>query len=426
MRSARAVAIAALLAVTAACSDKRDVLAPAIRPNTLLQPGPVGIGSDPIIVQYYAQFVEITAGMNHTCARRRNGRVYCWGMDDADQVGIDRASAETCENAVYQCVTRPTYISASGFTTATRVSAGGRTTCALDSSGKMWCWGDASRHNFGLGPSSLGSTTPIQAAGGMVFQSLGVGPSNVCGTSSGSMFCWGEAAALGGLTLFPTQVTTAGIPIHFDSVSVQGGTACGQSWNGSSYDVNCWGSNTTGSVGVDTSLHIVLPFARPAIQSAGVATAGSFTCVDRIDGTVACFGDNTQGELGNSYFTGALTSAPQTVGWNLYLRSAPQLHGVATGIGGTACALDPNGAAYCWGAPNALGSNTNRAIARTPLAVQGGLTFRAIAVAQNHACAIGTDNHIYCWGLNWAGQLGLGYSSDGVVTTPMQAVDPVN
>src|SRR5215813_12463127 len=133
MRSACAVVIAALLVVAAGCSDRRDVLAPAIRPNANLQPPPGGTGpTDPIIVQYYAQFVEITAGTNHTCARRRNGRVYCWGMDDADQVGIDRATVQSCETSAYLCVTRPTYISASGFTTASRVSAGGQTTCALD------------------------------------------------------------------------------------------------------------------------------------------------------------------------------------------------------------------------------------------------------------------------------------------------------
>ena len=34
---------------------------------------------------------------------------------------------------------------------------------------------------------------------------------------------------------------------------------------------------------------------------AGVVTSGAFTCVDRADGTLACFGDNVFGELSGGY-----------------------------------------------------------------------------------------------------------------------------
>ena len=40
------------------------------------------------------------------------------------------------------------------------------------------------------------------------------------------------------------------------------------------------------------------------------------------------------------------------------------------------------------------------------MAVTGGRTYRAIAAGRNHSCAIGTDNHIYCWGQNNYRQLG--------------------
>ena len=62
---------------------------------------------------------------------------------------------------------------------------------------------------------------------------------------------------------------------------------------------------------------------------------------------------------------------------------------------------------------------------RSPQAVVGGRAYRAVAAGYLHSCAIGTDNHIYCWGNNTYGQLGVG-SAGGWIATPLQALDPLN
>ena len=46
-----------------------------------------------------------------------------------------------------------------------------------------------------------------------------------------------------------------------------------------------------------------------------------------------------------------------------------------------------------------------------------------IATGRQHTCAIGNDNHIWCWGSNQYGQLGTQHPG-GWVWTPVQALDP--
>ena len=53
------------------------------------------------------------------------------------------------------------------------------------------------------------------------------------------------------------------------------------------------------------------------------------------------------------------------------------------------------------------------------------MTFRALAAGSDHTCGIGTDNHFYCWGDNFKGQLGqpIGAPLHGQLT-PIQTQDP--
>jgi alpha-tubulin suppressor-like RCC1 family protein len=104
------------------------------------------------------------------------------------------------------------------------------------------------------------------------------------------------------------------------------------------------------------------------------------------------------------------------------------LHGVTVGQD-HACALDPSGNAFCWGhgqwnqvGQTAIGSAPPVA-APTPVAVLTSVQFRALAAGDQHTCGIGTDNHIYCWGRDEFGQLGIGFAQN-IPTAVSQAVDP--
>jgi alpha-tubulin suppressor-like RCC1 family protein len=351
-------------------------------------------------------FKSITAGAYHTCATKNNGNTYCWGLNSQGQVGI--ASTATCGGQ--PCVDRPRFVM-----TTWQVDAGHDHTCALTSSGAAYCWGNS---NYGqLGNGNYGyQSQPIAVAGGITFSSISAGQYSTCGTSSSGMYCWGVIMNAVYGTPLPTLVFSWN---GYTGVSVGYNHACALYVVGSWREVDCWGNNRYGQVGVDPA---VLPIAPPTVRSsfdvnANVMAAQSYyTCVDQMTtGVVQCLGYNGYGQLGNGTYN--TTWQAQTVGGGMALQ------GVSAGAN-HACAIDASGGARCWG-NGYWGEVGNGAsgVFPSPQLVGGGRTYRAIASGYQHTCAIGTDNHIYCWGSNTYGQLGTQYPG-GWVSSPVQALDP--
>ncbi|MCX6027074.1 MAG: hypothetical protein NTY23_12605, partial [Chloroflexi bacterium] len=80
--------------------------------------------------------------------------------------------------------------------------------------------------------------------------------------------------------------------------------------------------------------------------------------------------------------------------------------------GAHSCALVGDGAVMCWGKNNwgqlGDGSTTDRA---TPVPlnsglIQPGLRFVEITAGAEHTCGLTGDGRAWCWGYNFAGQLG--------------------
>jgi len=88
--------------------------------------------------------------------------------------------------------------------------------------------------------------------------------------------------------------------------------------------------------------------------------------------------------------------------------------GIAAG-GGTTCALKSNGTVWCWGANRVgqLGNGTTSEMETTPVPVTAlGSTVAEIAISHTHGCARKRDGSMWCWGTNFAGQLGDGTTHD--------------
>jgi alpha-tubulin suppressor-like RCC1 family protein len=387
------------------------------------------------------EFLDISAGGYHTCARKRSGKIYCWGWDYAGQVG--NYPTATCVDSPSNCIDRPTQISsAGGLLTATQLDAGVDHNCALDPYGNAYCWGSSDYGQVGDGDTGYRSIA-IAVHGGHTFTSISAGNFNSCGTASDGLYCWGSGLSTNTGTIghapLPQLIyaSTGWAPI---GVSVGYQHVCAQWVSGTYRETNCWGGNLYGQSGSTPSQSTVLGQGPFSVGSAAlrVTTQIDYTCVDQPgpNPSVQCFGQNAWGQLGNGQF--ANSGSAQTVGGQTLSGGPPPLalHGVSTGFA-HACALDTNGAAYCWGNGywGQLGQGAS-AISAWPVAVAGGLTFRAIAAGSLHTCAIGTDNHIYCWGSNHTGQLGTQYKSppvapatsqpytNGWVSTPVQARDP--
>jgi hypothetical protein len=136
----------------------------------------------------------------------------------------------------------------------------------------------------------------------------------------------------------------------------------------------------------------------------------------RINGTMACWGRNDFGQLGDG------TQSNRNVAVDV-----SGLTDAATAIGGGSshtCALFPTGI-RCWGlnATGQLGDGTltQRSTPGAPIAqTQGAL---ALGAGASHNCALAPDGELYCWGGNSQGQLGDGSTSNRLEPAQVQNLE---
>ncbi|MFZ2277983.1 MAG: cadherin-like beta sandwich domain-containing protein [Prosthecobacter sp.] len=183
-----------------------------------------------------------------------------------------------------------------------------------------------------------------------------------------------------------------------------------------------WGNNQTYQLGVQNNVNyistptVMIPNATLALkQILAIATGGVHTLVLCSDGTLASWGSNTNGELGNGLFaTGHLPMPVDTAngtsalyGKKVVAISAGQNHSLA---------LCSDGTVSSWGYNfyGQLGEANFPFMSTRPLAVNtdpgfsalAGKTVVAIAAGYNHSLALCSDGTLVGWGLNSSGQLG--------------------
>jgi alpha-tubulin suppressor-like RCC1 family protein len=356
-------------------------------------------------------FVEISAGQYHTCARKQNGKTYCWGYNEQGQTGVGETRIWNAALRRYQIlpVTRPSFVA-----NTRQVEAGGYHSCAVGTDNRALCWGLNTSGQLGDGSGIDHQPLPVVVAGGLSFNSVSAGLYGSCGQATTGLFCWGNIQN----TSTPQQLSAN---TDFRGVSVGYLHAC-MLHPLDAFRAYCWGVNSSQQAGVDPALWSgPVPFAFQSSlgqNTLALSTGDYYSCGDRGDGNVWCHGYNGWGQLGTGDFSTGF-QARRVGGGGL------PLHGVAAGAN-HACALDNGARAWCWGNGNngELGQ-TNPVVSAVPVMVAGGRTLRAVASGTLHSCGIGTDNHVYCWGNNSYGQLGVG-SAGGWTATPMQALDPAN
>ena len=132
------------------------------------------------------------------------------------------------------------------------------------------------------------------------------------------------------------------------------------------------------------------------------------TCAIGSNGKAYCWGDDSNGQLGNNTIINAYTPVAVHQG---QIPAGVSLTQIVAGWSHT-CALGSDAKAYCWGRGNdgQLGNNTT-ADAYTPVAVHQGqiptsVNLTQITAGYEHTCALGSDGKTYCWGRGTDGQLG--------------------
>jgi alpha-tubulin suppressor-like RCC1 family protein len=359
----------------------------------------------------------VSAGMFNSCALLVDGIVQCWGMHHQERpitvtgwrgkataITAGRRNCALTDSAEVYCWhdSGPQAIHKSALTEPIRaVTAGYEHVCVLTESGGVRCWGWNYIGQLGDGTRTE-SETPVQVKGlesGVV--AIDTEADTTCAlTDAGAVFCWGAGPLGDGTRSYsPEPVLVGGLDEAVTALAVSAENSCVHTATGK---ILCWGNNHFGQVGGGDPTDELSPVALTELAGTvqEVVAGGGYTCARMIDHTVACWGGNGFGQLGN----GALLHSPQPVYGLDEEITAVQSDFLHT------CALSVAKAIYCWGMNDhsQLGDGTEINRAR-PVRVRGAnLRFTAIAVGRFHTCALSEEQAFFCWGKNDRGQLGLG------------------
>ena len=255
-------------------------------------------------------------------------------------------------------------------------------------------------------------------------QTLSSGGWHTCAIlDNGSVSCWGSGSqgrlGNGATSNQTTPTLTSTLGVGRTAVAVSSGVAhtCAILDNGS---IACWGYNGAGALGNGGTTDSTTPVLTSSLGAGRTAVAlsagGDHTCAILDNGSVSCWGYNEEGGLGNGGTTDSTTpvlTSSLGAGRTAVALSSGNYH---------TCAILDNGSIACWGGANEYGQygNGNYTSSNIPVltsSLGAGRTAVALSSGEYHTCAILDNGSVSCWGYNGNGQLGNGGTTDS--TTPV-------
>jgi alpha-tubulin suppressor-like RCC1 family protein len=309
-----------------------------------------------------------------------------------------------------------------GLPAAVSVFAGAYSSCALTVDGEIWCWGGLNvGQNFGAAAADAGAfPTPTVVAR---FNGVKEFRSATVLLDAGYVDNWGMNNK-GQLGIGSVDQEIHNLPVQvsgLDSVTQISSelARCALRIDGT---VWCWGDNSQGGLGV--SLPNGESYSATPVPVAGLDNATAIDgsgCAVQATGGVVCWGDNSSGQMGLRDDTSPETvvTAPTQV---------PDL-GDATQVTAqyfNTCVLRKSGQVSCAGDNNACEVDftcATQAPVREFRAIAGLNGVKKVAVGSQFMCAIEDTDELSCWGLNLWGELGRG-NGNSAPTYPA-TIEPV-
>jgi alpha-tubulin suppressor-like RCC1 family protein len=347
----------------------------------------------------------------------KNTRLLAWGKNDNGQLASDSSSNSFEPGAV-------TVNNVLSGKTVVAVSAGNTHSVALCSDGTVAAWGANSSGQLGNN-STTASTAPVAVTADGVLSgktvvavSAGYGYSMAL-CSDGSVVAWGRnnSGQLGDNSTtnsnVPVAVIATGVLAGKQVVSVSAGAEHSLALC-SDGTVAAWGDNTFGGLGDDSTTDSSVPI---AVAATGVLSGKTVVAVSAgdnhslalcSDGTVAAWGANHSGQLGNnSMFNSGVPVAVSATG----VLSGKTVVALSAGYR-YSLALCSDGTVAAWGdnSSGKLGNNSATAssvpVAVTTTGLLSGKTVVAVSAGASHSLALCSDGTLAAWGSNYYGQMG--------------------
>jgi alpha-tubulin suppressor-like RCC1 family protein len=248
----------------------------------------------PIPVASTVRFTALAGGENYTCALDGSGAASCWGNNAASQLGSGG-----------DLPTNPTPALVTGGHVFRLLTAGTQHTCGIRADSLAYCWGANDAGQLGDSLPDGGGPTPMAVAGGRHYRSLSSGGLHTCGVDALRVSCWGDNTngELGDGTdstrRYPVVASdTAG----WLDVTAGPNHNCARAPARSAY---CWGLNDHGQLGTGQAdslsrRPVLVMGGRSWLM---LAAGGAHTCGIATDSLAYCWGANNAGQLGDSSFT---------------------------------------------------------------------------------------------------------------------------
>ncbi len=375
----------------------------------------------------HTEILDIEVAYTRTCALIEGGLVRCWGLNDSGQLGYGNTDQigddETPADAGDVMLPGP----------AEQLTTGDQHNCVLVEGGDVICWGAGFSGQLGyantnsIGDDEFPSTLPAVDVGAVNLQVVAGGSQSCSLGMAGTVRCWGAGfnGQLGygnfnsiGDDESPSTAGTVPVGAAVIDVCAGIGHTCAVLSNG---NAKCWGNGFAGQLGYGNTNTIgddETPSTQPPLDFVEDAVAIScglqHSCALFEGGAVRCWGDNSQGQLGQGNLLNL--GDDETVTTVTPIPLAGVAVSITSGDNHNCVRLD-DGTIRCWGANSRgqLGLGSIAPIGDDELpdtigVVEVGAPVLAVDAGGDNTCVIFEDHRLRCWGWNDYGQNGYGHT----------------